>query len=152
MAAFLKESRYICDITLANDPPLVHENQVINAIEYLRRWLVNAEDNTSPSFCNLLKHLKDIHSTERVLLAKVLNHNTVQKAQKNIENANGATMPRTNPEVGSSRQSTGGLTTNSTPILVRLRSPPEIPLTSDPPTSVSAQASSPAKDCGKGNN
>ena len=52
----------------------------------------------------------------------------------------------TKPDVGSARQITVGLTTNSTPILVRRRSPPDIPFTRAPPTTVSAHASKPVDE------
>lgn len=43
------------------------------------------------------------------------------------------------PVVGSSKNSIGGLVTNSTPIDVLLRSPPDTPLIIDPPILVFAQ-------------
>lgn len=46
------------------------------------------------------------------------------------------------PEVGSSNRIQNGSVTNSTPIDVLFLSPPEIPLTSGPPTWVSAAFSS----------
>mmetsp|Transcript_7179 Transcript_7179/g.11915 ORF Transcript_7179/g.11915 Transcript_7179/m.11915 type:complete len:301 (+) Transcript_7179:857-1759(+) len=50
------------------------------------------------------------------------------------------------PEVGSSRNTMLGFVTNSTPTLVRLRSPPEMPLSRAPPTKVSEHPESPSSD------
>ena len=124
--------------SLVHYSTLVQQNQVIKRVEDLRRRLVDGKQHTSTCIRDLLENLTQLDSRKRVETTRGF----IQEEQFGFLKEERVREGSAMRHVPSKKQAL--TTTSSTPTLVRLRSPPEIPLISAPPTIVSAHEVNPS--------